>query len=133
MIEVTEYEISTGRILLVRGFPDQETLNLNLVDGHNFIEGYFNGGEMYFVDDQPVSRPTFTPIATKTLIEANGTDVLTITDLPTGECEIHLWGPASDSWAQDGDIKLTVNMPGAYTIRISQWPYQDAEVTFNAT
>ena len=133
MIEVTEYNAATGRIGLYWGFANQEMFDLNKKEGLDYIDGRYNGAEQYVVNSEIQPRPTFTPTADKTTIKADGVDVITISGLPSAMNEFRLDGPAYDAWEQMGDVQLTVNLPGTYTLRISQWPYQDAEVTFNAS
>ena len=87
----------------------------------------------YYLDGEFVERPTFALTVDKSSITADGHDVITISGLPDGACQVMLWGAVVDSWEQEGDIQLTANLPGNYQLRISQWPYQDQEISFDAT
>jgi hypothetical protein len=81
-----------------------------------------------------MDRPTFEPLADKVMIDADGIDALTITKLPKGTTHLELFGPVSDSWTETRQkTDLTINVPGHYKLKITQWPYQDREIEFDAT
>jgi hypothetical protein len=132
MIEVTEYKIASGEFGLFWGFADEETFQLNKKDGYGYLAGRYNSKTQYVNQGFVVNRPAFTLSADKQSIAADGQDVITISGLPEGVCQVMLWGAVVDSWEQEGDIQLTANIPGAYQLRISQWPYQDQEISFDA-
>jgi hypothetical protein len=112
---------------------NQSSVEINKRQGFSYIDGEFGGTSFYVKENTVTPRPTFTLTADKTSIVADGQDVITISGLPEGECDVQLWGAVNDQWTQTGDIQLTANIPGAYQIRVSQWPYQEQEITFNAS
>jgi hypothetical protein len=127
-----EYD-STGKILCVLTASTAELYEANKREGYFYIDGFADSRTSYVVDEALQPRPTFTLTADKTSIAADGQDVITISGLPEGDCQLNLCGPVSDLWTQTGDVELTVNMAGEYTLRVSQWPYIDQEITFNAS
>lgn len=87
----------------------------------------------YVADAGIKDRPTFEPLADKASIASDGVEVLTITKLPRGTTSFELMGPVSDSWTETRfKTDLTINVPGHYKLKITQWPYQDREVEFDA-
>ena len=130
-MDIVKIDASCGRIVEFMNFSDQIDVDLNtseqfpLIEGHPSPTSYYSSGEF-------VERPEFTPTKSKDSIQANGQDVLTITGVPKGECKIQLSGPVSDEWTQKGKIEITVDVPGAYSVRISQWPYIEKEIRFDA-
>ena len=121
MIRVSEYLTENGRIVMNYTFDSIEVMNLNKRDGRDFVDGHHDGSKVYVDSEAPTPRPAFTPTADKESIKADGVEVITITGLPEGICQIMIYGAVYDVWEQEGDIELTVNMPGKYTLRISQW------------
>lgn len=133
MIRASEYLKENGKIVMNSTFDSIEVMNLNKSDTRDFVDGHHDGSKVYVNSGVPTPRPIFTLTADKKTIKANGQEHITINGLPEGICQAMIWGAVYDAWEQEGDIQLTVNMPGSYTLRISQWPYQDSEVTFDAT
>ena len=90
-------------------------------DGHYILHGVV------------VARPTWTPIVSTALIPADGQTPITVDQIPA-TAAVEVLGPILDSWSESsGQIDLTVDIPGRYTIRVSPFPYQDVEVKFDAT
>lgn len=134
MISLTEYIPATGKITRIMSATFLESLNLNKRKGYGYFEGEAFSRTQYISNRLVVGRPIFVPVADKETISADGVDILAITGLPEGKTNVKLTGPVFDQWVETADtIELTVNMPGTYTIFLEQWPYQDAEVTFNAS
>lgn len=134
MIMVTECRKTDGRFGLILGFPDESTLELNRRDDIDFIDGEIDQSLFYMKNGALTERPAMAALADKTLIKADGLDVLKISGLPKGVTTFRLIGPVCDSWDEtEKQTDFTVNLPGNYRLFISQWPYQDAEVSFNAT
>ena len=105
---------------------------INNSDEFPLIEGTASP-TAYYLDGEFVERPKFNLAADKQNISCNGIETIKITGVPGGEFQVNLWGAVCESWTQDGDIELTVNLPGAYRVQVSQWPYIDQEVTFYAS
>lgn len=138
MIIATPYNPQTGRISKPWYSSNPNTFELNASPEQQFIAGEFDG-DIHYVDlaVSPMlikDRPTFQPLADKSSIAANGVEVLTVTKLPKGTTQIELIGPVSDTWNETRQkTDFTINVPGHYKLKISQWPYQDREVEFDAT
>lgn len=133
MIE-TEYKLDTGEICMTFSFQDEESSLLNHREGYGYISGTFYGDSYYVKDGVATERPIMSVSADKSSINADGLDALTISGLPTGNSDISLIGPINDKWSEaERKIQITVNVAGTYRVFISQWPYQYAGVTFNAT
>jgi hypothetical protein len=134
MISLTEYIPATGKITRIMSATFLESLELNKREGYAYFEGEAYSRTQYISGGEIVDRPVFVPVADKQTISADGVDVITITGLPTGSTDIKLVGPVFDQWTDtEYTVELTVNMQGSYTISFEHWPYQDAEVTFNAS
>lgn len=132
-MQVTRIQTATGMLVSNESYSEQIDFDLNQQDGTFCLDGWSDLQADYYDGTEIVPRPTFTPSADKESIKADGVEVITISGLPSAMNEFRLDGPAYDAWEQMGDVQLTVNLPGTYTLRISQWPYQDAGVTFNAS
>jgi hypothetical protein len=134
MMSLTEYLADTGKITRMVSATSEENLNLNKRDGFSYISGESFGTIQYVNNNVIVSRPTFDVKTNKTTIKADGIDEIVFSDLPSGENKISLYVAVNDSWIENNSsFSLTVNMPGQYRMLIQQWPYQDVEVTFNAS
>lgn len=134
MITITEYTKDTGKISRMISATLPETLELNKKHGFDYLIGEGYSQTQYILNEEIIERPIFTPQIDKQTILANGTDIVTISNLIGGEKSVQLIGPVSDQWVeQNTEFALTVNIQGSYTVKITKWPYQDAEVTFNAT
>jgi hypothetical protein len=131
---LSEYDPSSGKIIRSISGNTTELLEANRREGFNYSLGLHDGRYFYVKDGELTSRPEMNAVADKPSINADGLDVLTISGLPTGKSDVSLVGPIRDQWSETKrKIELTVNMAGTYRLFISQWPYQDTEVTFNAT
>ena len=131
-MQYTKIDAATGQIIAWLTYSEQIDVDLNDSEDFPLIEGHASP-TAYYLENEFVERPTFTLTADKTSIAADGQDVIAISGLPDGECDVQLWGAVNDQWTQTGDIQLTANIPGWYQIRVSQWPYQEQEITFNAS
>ena len=131
MREFTVYDTS-GRVTNLIG-TDPECVELYLIDGRKYVEGLYSGDRYYFPEETLTERPTFTPAATPVSIPADGVSTVTISGFPA-DATLTISGPINETWAEtETTTELTVDLPGSYKVRIENWPYQDAEVTFNAT
>ena len=131
-MQYTKIDAKTGKQIEWITLSEVADYEINNSDEFPLIEGTASP-TAYYLDGEFVERPTFALTVDKSSITADGHDVITISGLPDGACQVMLWGAVVDSWEQEGDIQLTANLPGNYQLRISQWPYQDQEVSFDAT
>lgn len=131
-MKYTKVETSTGKIVEFMEFSEESDVALNASDDFAMIEGHPTPTSFY-ENGAFFERPKFDVVANKESIQANGSDVLNVSVELNGMHQVSLLGPVCDEWEQEGSIELTVNLPGTYLLRISQWPYMDAEVKFNAT
>lgn len=134
MILVTEFNLLDGMMGLNLSFPDRETFDINRKEGNGYIEGHIDGSQFYVTFDGATPRPVFSASLNKTDIKADGQDILTVAGLPIGTTKILLLGTIESAWNETREFTdLTVNVPGHYRIWITQWPYQDKMVEFNAS
>ena len=133
MIMVTECRKTDGRLGLILGFPDEATLQLNRRDDIDFIEGEIDQSLFFMKKGVLTERPSMAALADKSSIKADGVDVLIVSNLPKGVTTLRLVGPLCDSWDETGkETDFTVNVPGRYRLVISQFPFKDMELQFNA-
>lgn len=79
-----------------------------------------------------IERPAMTLAAVPPTIAADGTDEVEITGAIVGHA-FTISGPVRASGVVPSDgLSFTTNVGGAYTVRLTGFPYQDAEVTFGA-
>lgn len=134
----TEFNPNTGEIGQQWASSDPEFFILNTNEDREFLDGEYKR-ETHYVDISldPIevkARPSFTATADKTSITADGADVLTVSGLPEGNTRVAISGPITTSWIEDrNQITLTVNIPGSYQIRFTQFPYLPSSVDFDAT
>lgn len=133
MIMVTECKKTDGRFGLILGFPDEATLQLNRRDDIDFIDGEIDQSLFYMKKGVLTERPLMAALSDKSSIKADGLDVLTVSNLPKGVTTLRLVGPLCDSWDEKSNqADFTVNVPGRYQLVISQFPFKDMELEFNA-
>lgn len=134
MIEVTEYEIATGKITAVLQASAIEYINANQKTGHAYVSGSISGDDFYFLNGEKTARPTMALVCNPTSIQANGADVVTVAGLPTGLSEVRVMGAVVDTWTEDNSsFELTTNVVGQFVVEVDHWPYKVERVTFNAT
>ena len=132
MIDITYYDKSTGVFGESWFYQTQETKNLN-VQGRDYVIGKWDTRTYYMLNAQPTERPIFTPTISPGSIPADGVSTVTISGFPA-DSSLKISGPIEDTWDETGTTSsITVNLPGTYRVVIQKWPYQYAEVTFNAT
>lgn len=134
----TEYNPKTGEIGFRWACSDGSLFALNTNEDRKFLDGELDRETQYAdISVDPIEvkpRPSFTAEADKQSIFADGTDVITVTGLPQGDTRVSISGPIGTSWVENRDqITLTVNIPGRYRIRFTQFPYKDSTVEFDAT
>jgi hypothetical protein len=138
---VVGYDNLSGKILAVATFNtgsfrdvdrnvyEREGFDTIVVEEH--IE--FSRKDIYVKDGAIAERPTFTTTISPGSITADGVSMVTISGFPA-DSTLTISGPINETWTEtETTTELTVNLPGSYKVRIENWPYQDAEVTFNAT
>jgi hypothetical protein len=139
-ISVIGYEDVSGRILAVATFDagsfrdvdrkvyEREGFDTIVVEEN--IE--FSRKDIYVKDGAIAERPTFTTTISSETIPADGVSMVTISGFPA-DSSLKISGPIEDTWDETGTTSsITVNLPGTYRVVIQKWPYQYAEVTFNA-
>jgi len=133
MILVTEFEIPSGRLILIRGFPDEATLDLNRQNGFDFIEGEHDPALFFVKEGVITERPLMDLTTDQSSIKADGLDILRVSGFPMGMTTCRLIGPVCEEWDESLDhTAFTVNVPGSYRLMISQFPFKNEEITFNA-
>ena len=134
MIEVTQFEIATGKITGMFQSSAIEYIQANAREGYSFVDGSYSPDDYYFVASVLTERPDMAIVIAPASIKANNTDTVTVSGLPNGDTEIRLFGPVMDSWTESGtSFELTTNMAGMFLIEIDHWPYKKKQVSFNAT
>jgi hypothetical protein len=133
----TEYNPKTGEIGFEWNCSNGSLFELNTNESRSFIDGVLNRDTQYLdITADPIevrARPTFSATPDKTEISADGVEVMTISGLPKGVTKITIFGPVALSYEETRQkATISTNVAGAYRVRCSQWPYIDAEVTFNA-
>lgn len=129
MITYTRYASRTGRILDVVVIPaDAYDYNSTLL-----YEGVVDGETHYIVDGEPTQRPAQATTIDKTEVLADGTDVVTITEIPSGST-LSITGPVTVSPQQidDGSAELVFDVPGDYTVRVECFPWLPWEAAVHA-
>lgn len=87
---------------------------------------------MYISIGEVVERPLMALAASADLMPADGSTVFLIGGVPQGTL-VKVLGPITDGWVElSGEVAITVNIPGSYTVLLTCFPYQDAEVKFDA-
>ncbi len=89
----------------------------------------------YVADGVVTERLAMTPDINTTTITANGTDIVSIINLPN-PCTVAIGGPVplDATVVEDGEVQFTADVLGDYTIRITARPaYLDYSVVIHAT
>ena len=129
---VSYYEPGTGQIKASYGGLCLDRMD-EIYKDLSKIDGIYEGKSSYVKDGAIAERPTFTSSATPVSIPADGVSIVTISGFPA-DSTLTISGPINETWTEtEITTELTVNLPGSYKVRIENWPYQDAEVAFNAT
>lgn len=134
----SEIDPATGEIRHVWQSPDDSIFAMNKNADRDFIDGEFDGKIKYYdlSASPPVvkDRPVFTPVQDKKIIKADGADVLTVTGLPSGETKCKVVGPIMLTYSENSTkATITTNVAGAYRLRFLHFPYQDADIEFDAS
>ena len=98
-------------------------------EGHAYLEAVSNDMSQYVNDGAIVDKPLLSVIVDKPTITADGSDVVTITGIPEGATV--RWNDM-EMIADGNDIEFMTDIVGEHKLRITLWPYKDAEVTIHA-
>lgn len=82
----------------------------------------------YVLSGAVTARPAMPITRDKTLMTADGEDVVTFSNVPVGAtASVRMWSGT----VSDGELELTMTLAGEHEVAFSLWPYQDA--TFRVT
>ena len=109
LLQVTEYDALTGRILTQSAYPTYEIFELNQGEGTGALLGHHNGNTHYILDGEVTERPT-SPVTR--------TD-LTLLAVPEGST---LW-INGESYEAEGEVELEFPLPGTYRLRVECFPF----------
>lgn len=102
-------------------------------DGQSRGIGEANWETDYYPDNDVIRRPDMAIALSATEISADGVDEVVLTGLPD-PCYVVFSGPGflmSDD-VSGGSLALTTDVTGTHSVKVSSWPYFDAEVSFEA-
>jgi len=122
---------SDGRIARVYSGPEFEAL---LQPGTNEkvvqLPDHLNDATAYIEDDLVVEKQPFPFQIDKPQILADGNDTVTISNVPVGTMII--WHDGQEDVVNDGQVQLSTDLPGTYTLTFDAVPYLEQEVTIEA-
>lgn len=118
-----------GRIRYVGDVPDSM---IELQKGAIWI-GTADPEKDYITGDQCKPRPAFPAALAKTIVSADATDTLVISNVPAGS-ELSMIGPVSLEGKVEtaGDVKLTFALTGTYELTLSLFPFLNLKATIHA-
>jgi len=124
------YGTITGAIIKdVVCTPDQ--VRFQVRDGESVTDGTADGSSHYVQDGSLTARPTMPAGIDQTTISADGVDSSTIIGLPVG-AEISVNSIVIGVIDESESFIFTTDVPGAYSVRATLFPWRDYEVTINA-
>lgn len=132
MAEFIKYLKSTGQIVSKGSCSPDTLLPLQADDECGVIEGKYDPATQYYDLETHVItlRPAMPTIIDKAEIVADETDFATISGLPV-DTQVIIRGLGE--WVVlDGVFSFTVDLPGEYTIKCINFPYQDKEFIVDA-
>jgi hypothetical protein len=110
--------LDSGQIIESHASPEPITFPV-WEDGWHYLEARGDGTTEYVKDRQVVPRPIMDlQVSGKTLAGVPAGAVITIDGV--------------EYTADGSDIELDFSLPGKYRIRVSCWPYINAEVVYEA-
>lgn len=128
---ITTYD-ADGRIGTIISCPETMVDIQNIPDGGGYVSGVFDE-RAYYVDVASctvTTRPTMTASIDKLTMQHTETAILTG---PEG-AEVTITGPVSGAEILDANgLEISSDIPGTYTIKVSLFPYLDAEYTLEIT
>ena len=134
MIEFSRYDLETGRII-ARGRCPVQMVEWQEEDGVGLLPGRIDPATKMVADGMVIDRPLF-PITHGPLeIIASGHDLVTFSGVPAGtQVTITHAGAAPETLTVDGGLlEFDADTPGEYQITFALWPFQDLQVTINAS
>ena len=105
---------------------------VNEGEGHilsDIEQALFDIESHYIVDGSITPRPELGITMSRANIAANGTDTCNISGIPEGAT---VTSNEFSITADGSDLEFATDIPGEHVLKISLWPYMDAEVTINA-
>lgn len=131
MSEATIYDIN-GKILRTVSAPI-EMIDAQKQENEFLIYGNSSIANQYVKDNQIIDKMVQNTTFDKLIVNADGVDVITINNAPSGEITIY------NSAAKVGSISNISNndtfattIPGIYKVKIEAFPYLDFETTVEA-
>ena len=135
-MQFTRIEDATGRILSTESYVEQVDVDTNYRKGTTLYSGFYDSEKKYYDEtlSQMVDRPIMDLSITKMTVVADGVDAFTINGLPKGKTDVSIDGPVGGRWVESSKtLSLTVDIPGAYVLQLSQFPYITETIKFNGT
>ena len=140
MSSYTIYKKTNGWIDQNVACPPRSLKNYLQEDSNNeYLKGHYPSSK-YYVDlstKTPEEKPQIQPEFDKARIKADGEDIIVITNLPTDdlngnpiETEVRVSG--TEYPINDGNLELSVDAPGEYTINIRATNHKPYRTTIQA-
>lgn len=121
---------STGKIQLT--FSGEESIVEQVKEVHanlSWYEGIYDANIYYFLNDVPTLRPEQTTVFDKTEIQANGTDILSISSAPN-DAKFSAFNLTKNILLEgtfSGNETFVTTMTGTIRIVIEKFPYKNFE------
>jgi hypothetical protein len=111
--------------------------------GHKFVKqersALVSMDHFYVSKDEISERPAMPIVISKKVIKAGGIDTVVLTDAPPNSdysFDVNIPGIGVQNVRSgklpDGELEIGMDMPCLFTVRISQWPFQDFEQKIEA-
>lgn len=108
-------------------------LQIQIQEGELGVEGVANLETDYVLSGIVTQRPVQMTFLSKTTLTANGVDVITITDAPTGTfTATNTTTRETVSGSISGSDTFSTTVAGTYEIKIESFPYLDFVTTVEA-
>lgn len=131
MSSYTVYDATTGEVVLT-GVTSDGTEGLFSGAGQDvYIGTELDRQTQYLPGGVPTQRPTVSAAIDNNSIQADGFDYTTITGIPAGWAYEVSNGETGTT--AGGDIYVTALEAGSYTLKFTNWPYQDVEYVITAS
>lgn len=131
MSSYTVYSATTGEVVLT-GVTSDGTEGLLYGAGQDiYIGAELDRQTQYLPGGVPTQRPTVSAAIDNNSIQADGFDYTTITGIPAGWAYEVSNGETGTT--AGGDIYVTALEAGSYTLKFTNWPYQDVEYVITAS
>ncbi|MES2030830.1 MAG: hypothetical protein V4477_16745 [Pseudomonadota bacterium] len=129
---------ASGRIIQTNKVYDPpENYEASIRDlGHKFVKqdrsSLVSMDHFYIGNEEVIERPMMPIIVSKQAIKAGGADTVVLTGAPRDAAysfDVNIPGigvqNVQSGELPDGELEIGMDMPCLFTIRVSQWPYQD--------